>query len=215
MFPSLARVIATSTRTLVVLLLLANRNHAQAPAERSISKFTTSRESLTGIAMKLASDSHVPIGIEVAPNDENRSSDVTHSQTTLGAELDRVVSLNPRYEWKISGKAINILPKGERNSVFDVMIEHFEKTNVQSVEMINGLLHDQTVLKYLEARTMTAQLWITGSSPQEKGSILIRNMTLREALNHVIIETHGIAWTAFYMPPKTRADSERIMMQVL
>jgi hypothetical protein len=214
MFPSLAQVIAISARTAAILLLLVTHNNAQALAEHSISKFTTARESLTGIAIKLVTDSHVPIGVEVAPDDNNRLLDVTHSESTLGAELDRIVSLNPRYEWKISGKAINILPKGERNSVFDVLIEHFEKKSAQSVEMVHNLLQDPAVLKYLAARRTTAQLWITGSPPKERGSILIRNITLREALNQVLVETHGIAWTAFYMPPDRPGDSERIMMQI-
>jgi hypothetical protein len=93
MLQSLVRITVTSTLALHFWMFA----QMQLLADRPVSRFATAKEDLIAIAIKLASDSSVPIGVEVASNDENSPLDVSKSESTLGAELDRVVKIDPRY----------------------------------------------------------------------------------------------------------------------
>ena len=102
--------------------------------------------------MKLSLATGIPMGVELSSGRESPDFSVDSRQTTLGAELDRIISNAPHYRWKQTGSVINILPAGEVDSVFNVVIHQFDAKDVPPIQIVQEFLRDPLSQDILQRR---------------------------------------------------------------
>ena len=194
----LSRVLKIVISAVAVSFLMAQGSVQDELRDKPVAQFTVEKASLLSAVMKLSSATGVPMGVELSSGPEGPDFSLDSRQTTLGAELDRIISNVPQYQWKQTGSVINIFPVSEVDSVFNVVIHQFDAKDVPPIQIVQELLRDAAVARYLAAKKIVAATWITGSVPLSRASLTIENKTLREALNDCLIASNRPGWTAFY-----------------
>jgi hypothetical protein len=160
----------------------------------------------------LAKNAGVSIGVELIKGDENLKVSIDATDSTLGAELDKLVYHHPLYEWRQIGQLIDVFPKTEQQSVFNVAVDRFESKNSAPIQLVQELMRTPRVAAFLSTKGITPATWVTGSVPLEKYSIKVEGVTLREALNEIAYSTKREGWVAFY---QRQGDHNYLWFQLL
>jgi hypothetical protein len=171
-------------------------------ARTIIGDFTETRLSVIDVAARLTR-SRIPVGVEAVNGPEGHAVDLALKDATVADVLNAAVRADPRYQWKEDEGVINLFPKEDGDPVFGVVIDHFEARNEMAVQMINQLLSVPKVKKYLDDRKVRAGILTSGPflvTPGHRTQIVnfvaIENETLRQALNHVLVKTQSVYWSA-------------------
>ena len=154
---------------------------------------------MQNFAISLGLQGKVHVGVELVPEQAPLKVSMLGDDSRLRAVLDSAVGADARYRWKQDGDSIDIFPKVKSKSVFDVVIKRFQAREAMSSQMMNALLHDEDVTKFLAGDGISAGLWIVGSISTKTNSITVRNETLRSVLNRVVESTDQSGWSAFYV----------------
>jgi hypothetical protein len=175
---------------------VAQARATESLAQTIIGDFTGTKGSVVDVAAQL-SGSKIPIGVEAVNGPEGPPINFDLKNATVADVLNAAVRADPRYRWTESDGVINLLPKNDANSVFDITVEHFEAINEMPAQIINQLVRTRKVKKYLDDRDVQAGTLTAGSFLSTPGapaavvrnSVVVDNETLRQALNEVLIKT--------------------------
>lgn len=180
-------------------LLLASSSNTQLDLSvKPLKRINIKNETITSVAMAFARSAEVTIGLEIASgHDDDRISLETADDSTVGAELDKLVRNYPIYQWKQVGNAISIFPKADAPSVFDLMIEHYSSKSELPVQMVHEIMQVPIIATYLSTNKVKPATWVTGSVPQSRSSIELINVSLREGLDEIAVSTSRLGWVAF------------------
>ncbi len=199
---------------IVFAVMLANPQATgeSAFADRSISGFDREEAYFSDIAIKLARDTGVPIGLKLFAGDEQKKVDVRRAEAALGSELNRIVQREPRYKWIQEGQTINIVPKENRPSIFDLVIDRFESRNATPYMMLSDLLRNPAVVASLAEEKVTATYSVIGSVPLNRANLQIENESFRNILNRITVVGRGSGWISVYKEDKKKGGSLRFQL---
>lgn len=181
---------------------------ADSLAQTIIGDFKGTRRSVVDVAAQLSA-SRIPVGVEAVKVSEGFPINFDLKNATVADVLNAAVRADPRYRWTESDGVINLLPKNDANSVFNITVEHFEAINEMPAQIIHQLVRTRKVKKYLDDRDVQAGTLTAGSFLSTPGapaaavrnSVVVDNETLRQALNEVLIKTGSVYWCGFYDQP--------------
>jgi hypothetical protein len=181
---------------------------ADSIAQTVVGDFTGAKLSVEDVAVWLSAR-RIPVGVEAVNGPEGPSINFHLKNATVADVLNASIRADPRYQWEESDGVINLLPKDDANSVFDITVEHFEAINEMPAQIINQLVRTRKVKKYLDDRDVQAGTLTAGSFLSTPGapaavvrhSVVVDNETLRQALNEVLIKTRSVYWCGFYDQP--------------
>jgi hypothetical protein len=170
----------------------------QAIIDKPVPLIDAGEYSLPSLLMKVAVETGVPIGLELAGDEPGKPALYRGNQASvsLSRVLDEIIK-SP-YAWKENGGVINVFPKEEPTEVFHTEIASFEARDALPIEMLQSLLKEPVIAGYLSQRRITAATWVTGSVPVNRSSISIQNLSFRAALNKIVLVAGRPGWTAFY-----------------
>jgi hypothetical protein len=179
---------------------------------KPIRRLSLQNEPFGPAVIALAKNAGVSIGVELVKGDENFKVNIDATDSTLGAELDKLVHGHALYEWRQIGELIDVFPRNEPQSVFNIVVDHFESRNSAPIQLVQELMRSPAVAAHLSTKGITPATWVTGSAPLEKYSIKEEGVTLREALNEIAYSTKREGWIAFY---QRQDDHNYLWLQLL
>jgi hypothetical protein len=200
---SLSRVQQIVISCCAFCLCIAQARAADSLAQTIIGDFTGSQRSVIDVAARLSA-SKIPVGVEAVGGPDGPPINFDLKNATVADVLNVAVRADPRYRWTESEGVINLLPKQDANSVFNVTVEHFEAINEMPSQIIDQLVSTRKVKKYLDDRNVQAgtltvgHLVEPGHRAEIVNSVVIDNETLRQALNRVLVGTGSFYWCGFY-----------------
>lgn len=186
---------------IVIELIAATCAYGQRTVlSRAVPAIQSGQYPLQSLLLKVALSTGVPIGIEIVGAGPTQPQLYSGNEESISLEnfLNAIIKKDGPYIWKENGGGINVFPKKEPSDVFMMEVESFQATDVLPMEMLQLLLKQSAIVDYLSQQRITAATWITGSVSPGRFSLSIRNLSLRTAINKIVIATGRHGWTAFY-----------------
>lgn len=203
-----------STRTLgfglsalVLCLALSNSSSAQAGAEKrnaladkQLNNVRIEAQSIGSLFAKLSLSYDIPVGVEIALNDNELA--IYHldfKNGTLSELLTQFVTQHKQYVWEIRDGTVNVFPsENHRDPILKELLateisKLSIKENTSAWELQNSLISAPEILKKREAyRIRPAGLNFTGLYFPQLGrdfTLDVSNVTMRWILNRVIADS--------------------------
>ncbi len=157
--------------------------------------------SLTWVASALSAKG-VPIGIEASSNlrEIEAAQTINITKTTVREILNEIVAQTPGYEWELSDGTVYFYPVQSRDELLQSFLAlriarfnlpHSSNRN-QVVEILNGVEEVKLELQRSNSR-LEFMVLPDGSNSNSKG-VTLNNVSLKQALNHVVKNVSGISW---------------------
>ena len=169
-------------------------------ATRSLENVEIEAQSIGALLGKLSLYYDIPIGVEVALNDDERVDyQLDFKKGSLSDLLNEFVARHDQYTWEIRDSVVNIFPKDKyRDALFrDLMATQIDsfavKKKTSCLELAKSLAATSEVSKVLAAHGTSYQerSFSGGYFPQvgQNFALDVSNMTLKSMLNKVIKES--------------------------
>ena len=152
--------------------------------------------SMAGLLARLAGDYGVTIGLEADPTKPQSEVIIDVRDATLTDILNAIVQSEPRYQWRESGGDIEVFPVSGGNPLLDMPLSTFQVKDVRRAEAIDQLMG----LPEVQAVAMSMNLKLRPDGPlptgakDEKFSLSLSGVTLRQALNRIAKESGARFW---------------------
>jgi len=167
---------------------------------RSLENVKIEAQSIGALLEKLSLPYDIPIGVEIASNDDERVDyQLDFKKGSLSDLLNEFVAKHDQYTWEIRDGAVNIFPKDKyRDALFrDLLATQIGsfavKKKTSCLELAKSLAATSEVRKVLAAHGTSYQerSFSGGYFPQvgQNFALDVSNMTLRSTLNKVIKES--------------------------
>ncbi len=161
-------------------------------------------ETIDQVLNLLTSEYGIPIGIELADpkHSPRRKIDLDLPETTVKGFLDSVVTIDPRYTWKLEAGVIHVWPLAGRDTVvaslLDTKISHFAVADRASRYQIhNDILNLPEIKSKLVVANVSPMIFLNFSSMDrlEKEVVFYESdLTLRELLDKLAQKTKINRW---------------------
>lgn len=161
-------------------------------------------ETVEGVLATLSRDYGIPIGIELEYQKLSaplRKIDLNLPETNVKEFLDSVIAKDPRYTWKLEGGVIHVRPLTGRDalltSLLDTRISHFAFTEgATRYRIFSDLLSAPEIQTQLIVADVVPLFILIGSMQKIGKGISFEesNLTLREMLDRIILETDIKMW---------------------
>jgi hypothetical protein len=149
---------------------------------------------------ELAYQKRLRVGLETVPGDKSikRSVSLRLERATVGEVLDKLLAIDPRYNWREIGGMISVAPSTS-DPLLDTLIRRFAIKQKSKTEALDQLFRTPE----LQAAFATAGvrprsfLSIAGKVPDsdsKKFSLSFHDATVREILNRIIQEIGAPFW---------------------
>lgn len=162
---------------------------------------------VTALAVAL-NDAKVPGGIvKIAGCEEQPRKKLTSTSSTLQGVLEAFVSADSRYKWQIEEGVVNLLPAAGEPPLLDVRISEFKIEDAETLDdAANQLMALPSVkngvadlnLKQGVMRLSGPGYYIPADSGKaslpQRLSVTGNNLTLRQALNAIVLSHGGGVW---------------------
>lgn len=153
----------------------------------------------------LASKFNIPLGEEPTFSHEESAIDAdTHEfvlkSKTLKEVLNLIVAVNPDYTWKINNQVINFVPidPQESYSFLNVQLPEFKEENLTIEDLKWKIMANPSVSESLKAQGIDVKEWAFspgGESLEQKISLDLKNVTVRDIFNEMVKRTNRKHWT--------------------
>jgi hypothetical protein len=147
---------------------------------------------MANLLAQLAGSWGVTIGLETDPKQPKSEVSLYVRDATLSDVLNAIVKSAPRYEWRERDGCIEVLPIGSSSPILDTMINNFRVTDVDQTEAVNRLM-SLPELRGIGMGRRSPGSTLTPTK-NEKFSIKLDGVTLREALSRIANESGGRFW---------------------
>lgn len=195
--------------TLVLLFGVNNLSSAQKPAlegkdvtlaTRRLENVKVKAQSVGQMFSDLSLSLDIPIGLEIAPDDdESATYDIDFKGGTLSELLTQFVARHNQYTWEIKDGVVNVFPKdGRRHPLFGELLEttisgFSINENTDCWTVADSLVTTPEIKQILEINGTTyRRRSFSGAYIPQLGrnfKLGVSNMTLRSILNKVIKES--------------------------
>lgn len=171
---------------------------------RQIKATTIKGESITQVIGRLTAEYAIPVGLELA--DEKltpyRELDLDLPETNLKDFLDAVIAKDSRYTWKLEGGVIHLWPVTGRDTLvatlLDTKISHFAFSGGISLYHIHHeIMNLPEIGSQLVVADVAPLIFLNSGNMQKlkkEISFAASDLTLRELLDRVILETDSKRW---------------------
>jgi hypothetical protein len=194
----LALLLATSTIFYARRVVVADTQNDL--ATRSLENVQIEAQSIGALLEKLSVRYDIPVGLEVASNDDERVDyQIDFQKGSLSDLLNDFVARHQQYAWEIRDGVVNIFPKDNyRDALFrDLLATQIDsfavKKNTNCFELAKSLAATSEVKKVLAiyGTSYRERSFSGGYFPQvgQNFALDVSNMTLRSTLNKVIKES--------------------------
>jgi hypothetical protein len=194
----LALLLATSTIFYARRVVVADTQNDL--ATRSLENVQIEAQSIGALLEKLSVRYDIPVGLEVASNDDERVDyQIDFQKGSLSDLLNDFVARHQQYAWEIRDGVVNIFPKDNyRDALFrDLLATQIDsfavKKNTSCFELAKSLAATSEVKKVLAiyGTSYRERSFSGGYFPQvgQNFALDVSNMTLRSTLNKVIKES--------------------------
>lgn len=193
------------------------RPQPQEMLDRTIPDFQVLDAPTSLVLQRLAESSRVPIGMEAAPESVGQPKRIAIrlKGATVRTVLDSVVQKDPRYVWQSTGPAINVFPKGTKDSFLETTVGRFEVTNVTRVDAIRRLENSIEVKRILAKTAIKDRTLKSLPGDGEYGlprfSLDLKDVTVRSILNSIMLKSNSNSWVFFRYGAKQ--DSFSLLMR--
>lgn len=180
----------------IVLAVAAAISAQQNPAKASQVRVIKFHGDMASLLATLAQQYDVTIGLEADPKKPRSEVTLDLYDATFHDMLNGIVQSEPRYQWRESDGCIEILPVSNGVSLMDTMISSFQVKDASREEAIKELLN----LPEVRAIAMTLNLSrrapgnLPARTSEEKVSLNLNGVTLRQALNRIIKQSGARFW---------------------
>ncbi len=198
----MSRLLVIRTAIKLALSLAAVTGYG-APAtllDRPIKSFGAQDAWVVHLISRLAVLSDVPFGIEVTRGHLEKKFTINIDSGTVRDALTALVALDPSYQWKELDGCVDVYPKVEPDSPFDVVIKEFTASDITGYGIVTKLLKVPEVSSYFSARNLTGFAAFAGSvgSLAPRIFVSVHDQTLRSVLNNIVIAAKGKVWVGTY-----------------
>ncbi|MCW5967170.1 MAG: hypothetical protein KIT57_01535 [Blastocatellales bacterium] len=165
----------------------------------SVGQLGQGSERLSTVFTRALYNAGLPGGIVSTRAIEQRIDLQSLSNSTLGNLLTIITNVEPRYRWETSNGVINLLPVDSYPQLLDFMVPEFTTSNATSLySALNSLLSQPEVVKRVVELNLNKGLSVfvgpvempNLKADAKKFSVSLKNKTLREVLNAIVL-AHG------------------------
>ena len=156
---------------------------------------------ITTTLMTSFSSTETPAGISeiFTKSEEKRQTyNLTPNSLLLTDVLTKIITVEPRYQWKEEKGVINVFPIDDYE-ILDTRIPKFKFENKTKGELLDEIEKTKQFKKYLKKNkvtfpTETMIVGLIGSQPPRVFSIDMQNATVREILNEIVRLNGSSTW---------------------
>lgn len=188
---------------LVGIVGLAQSRQQESLLRQRVSSIHLSTANVDDTLISLAKKYNVPVGNEVSSrrtrDSIGPSTQMELKNSTVEEILNALLKSHPDYRWHLADGVINISSSSASEPLLDTVIQEFEVKQQTIAEIKKALAERPEVQSVLsETNTEFQELTIMPGGNVEapgKYSFTLRNASVRQILNCLILQTEGHYWT--------------------
>jgi hypothetical protein len=203
MFSKYTKVVRSTLLVLTCIISVSQISEGEEEEliDRHVTSFAAEKVNVGNIIGRITSVLAVPVGFEGTATDPPKKITVVVNDTNVNGLLDAIVREDPQYSWTVADKSIiNIYPRNSNERFLDRVIPKFTvqgKTRMQALQELTETPAFAALLHELHANLHTMisgppNLYELGP----KIDIDLRDASIREVLNKIVIASRGRGWTA-------------------
>lgn len=159
----------------------------------------------------------VPIGFQVTDNVEpdvcSQKFDMQFEESSIERIMSRLITTCPVYSWAIFDETINVFPAAKERSLLDAVVNSISIESKSSDEILNRLFELEEIENTLENCGLTRDTTTSSLQGEPKQSpklsFVLKNKSVREIMNHLLISTNENAWIYYRLSNDKRLFSLR------
>jgi hypothetical protein len=177
----------------------ADSAHGQTLASRKVNHYVDSAVNVLQSLGNAARKFDIPIGTELNDKLPETAVSIDVSDGTVADVISAILEHAPGYTWIEKNGVVDILPKENTNSILDLKIGHFKvqhatpnfiRPAIASLPEVKAWLSRNHVVERSRA-TASILIGADGKTDEPRVSLEMRNVTLREIMNSLIVKKGG------------------------